>query len=748
MEDNKIKVDIYTNLKENVLDWYRNAKELKSNVIYCFDCKKSSMNEKEHLLHSYVNKQKYLQYDDKMFDKVSHSIKTFYDESKKERENVIQALEDTIAQLHKDLEILKQDKVKEINQHFEIIENNIKEIETYYLNSKENLEQYFTLTDTFYEIPGKNYDIENSVFLINYEIISIISKQNSQLNENIKGISSTLNNYPSKMKKDIDEIVNAISNKLSLGISLDKYDDLYWDANLRINKYKEHINEFKKIVNNVYEHDKGIKKIEDVINVFDSKQKKGVEFIFNQDFFNDSNSKTINTNNQTITTCKTLSFRKKQQKIRGNSKKRLLSSPLAISNSKQYLATISKTKSSNNIAESNNYDSSNNDNISFGILQKQSEKTIKISKASQDNNTNIDKITLSNRILQRYFAYSILDLYNKTFAPTPERKIFASNLIMDYTTRYNSLKEYAKPIPKTNKISLFNTIFKKLTQVSVPLSKAEHGYSVFPEGCRHIFINNMLYITGGVDSMNTPINIVLCYDTKSNHLIKKPSMLKPHSYHTLEYLDNYECIVVIGGDKNYCCEIFDLFTCTWHMLPELTYWRANANVIFNNVTSDIYVLFGMIEDNRNSDVIEVLELKDIKGGWIKIDYYKNAQFDFTVNYCKVIQFSKDKLLIYGGNDSRVTKKMYGLYLLERNEIVKINDEKDLEEIKRAECGIKERPEVKSEKKTRVKSININKSISVSSIESRTQRTPRIEKLFGRNETLKKNKKTKSIIEDY
>ena len=96
----------------------------------------------------------------------------------------------------------------------------------------------------------------------------------------------------------------------------------------------------------------------------------------------------------------------------------------------------------------------------------------------------------------------------------------------------------------------------------------------------------MLYITGGVDSMNTPINIVLCYDTKSNHLIKKPSMLKPHSYHTLEYLDNYECIVVIGGDKNYCCEIFDLFTCTWHMLPELTYWRANANVIFNNVTSD------------------------------------------------------------------------------------------------------------------------------------------------------------------
>ena len=56
MEDNKIKVDIYTNLKENVLDWYRNAKELKSNVIYCFDCKKSSMNEKENLLNSYVNK--------------------------------------------------------------------------------------------------------------------------------------------------------------------------------------------------------------------------------------------------------------------------------------------------------------------------------------------------------------------------------------------------------------------------------------------------------------------------------------------------------------------------------------------------------------------------------------------------------------------------------------------------------------------------------------------------------------------
>ena len=35
----------------------------------------------------------------------------------------------------------------------------------------------------------------------------------------------------------------------------------------------------------------------------------------------------------------------------------------------------------------------------------------------------------------------------------------------------------------------------------------------------------------------------------------------------------------------------------------------------------------MLDNGRNTDVIEVLELKDIKGGWVKIDYVKTALFD-------------------------------------------------------------------------------------------------------------------------
>lgn len=752
---NGVKMNFYSHLKDNILDWYKNAQDNKKDVIYCFTCKKSISSIGDHSHHSYVNKNKYYFLEENIFDKVNDELNKYFEKERSRKDNILDCIEKTIAKFHIEIDSLKEQKKQEILNHFEIIGKNIKELVGYYQNIKENLENYFTISSPFYEVPFKNNDLENTIFLINYEILTMTSQQNIKLENEINQISSTLSNYPNRIEKDTENILSDLGQKLGLGTSIEKFDDYYWDINLRINKYLEHINQFKKIVYEIYQNDKNFKKIEEAVNVFDSKLKKGVEFIFNQQFFleNNRNNNTISGNR-----VQTGIGKRKNVRVRGNSKKRLLNSPLAASDSKQYLVKILKTKSSSNLVDDGNFITLTNDNISFALSPRITDKIKTNSSTSKPTTTrtksNYDKITLSFRTLQRYFSYSLLDLYNKTFAPTPEeRKIFNSNLLLDYKTRYNKLKEYAKPIQNSNKISIYNPILKKLTQVSVPLSKQDHGYAVFPEGCRHILINNLLFITGGVDNMKTPLNIVLCFDVNSKHIIKKPNMIMPHSYHTLEYLDNYECIVAISGENNYYCEIFDLFTCTWHLLPELNYWRSNANVIFNNVTSDIYVLFGMVNNNRNSDIIEVLELKDINGGWIKIDYYKNAQFDFTMNYCKVLQFSKDKLLIYGGNDSRVTKKMYALYLLERNEIVKINDEADLEEIKRAEAGIKiskDNEDRNNLRHGRVKSININRSISsidTSRNECKTQRTPSSKKLRGRND-LSKDSKAKTLKEDY
>ena len=91
--------------------------------------------------------------------------------------------------------------------------------------------------------------------------------------------------------------------------------------------------------------------------------------------------------------------------------------------------------------------------------------------------------------------------------------------------------------------------------------------------------------------------------------------------------------------------------------------------------------------NNNSEIIEVLELNDISSGWIKIDYYKGSNVNLKQTLVTVVPFTRDKLLIYGGKNSRVNKHLYALFLMTKNEIIKA-DEKILEEIKREEKKIK------------------------------------------------------------
>ncbi len=100
--------------------------------------------------------------------------------------------------------------------------------------------------------------------------------------------------------------------------------------------------------------------------------------------------------------------------------------------------------------------------------------------------------------------------------------------------------------------------------------------------------------------------------------------------------------------------------------------------IFYNFTSDIYDLFGMegkISEikNNNSEHIEVLELKDIKSGWIKVDYCKSADLNLKINYISVCLFPKNKLLLYGGNKGRVEKRLFAFFNMIKNKCFKVDN---------------------------------------------------------------------------
>ena len=154
-------------------------------------------------------------------------------------------------------------------------------------------------------------------------------------------------------------------------------------------------------------------------------------------------------------------------------------------------------------------------------------------------------------------------------------------------------------------------------------------------------------------------------------------MVFPHSYHTVEYLENFDSIICIGGENSNQCEIMDLENKKWIKLPNLNNPRGNANVYYNNLTSELFVLFGicgiMCEKINYSDSIEVLELKDIDKGWIIVDYYKTPGLNLKLNYCMTIPFTKEQLLIYGGSNMRsFSKNIYALFHMIKNECNKVD----------------------------------------------------------------------------
>jgi len=104
------------------------------------------------------------------------------------------------------------------------------------------------------------------------------------------------------------------------------------------------------------------------------------------------------------------------------------------------------------------------------------------------------------------------------------------------------------------------------------------------------------------------------------------------------------------------------------------------------LNGELFALFGICgimseKINNYSDSIEVLVLNDIRGGWIKVDYYKAPGLNLKVNYCMTIPLTRNQLLIYGGSNMRsFIQNIYALFHMIRNECNK-EDTQTIELIK-------------------------------------------------------------------
>ena len=135
-------------------------------------------------------------------------------------------------------------------------------------------------------------------------------------------------------------------------------------------------------------------------------------------------------------------------------------------------------------------------------------------------------------------------------------------------------------------------------------------------------------------------------------------------------------MLVIGGEYNFTVEIFDPLSNRWQELPELNIPRAIPLFYFDEGRGNMYVLFGVEGDYHkpkqiHTDSIEILDLTELNQGWMKINYNNKASMDLKC-FLNIYPLNDFLLLIYGGLESRQSKRNACIYNLVKAEMTKID----------------------------------------------------------------------------
>ena len=711
--ENLKSIDVYQHLRRNILDPKINCKEtLSEEIYYCITCKQSTCEQcslAKHQNHKIYPKLYFYSYNDNFFDEVQSILKESY-KINDSKDSYILLIEAQANELHNKIEDIKESKIKEINANFRKAIKCIKELENNTNEIKKQFETFYKKHNDFFNIV-KNNDFDNSIFLLFYELNFLGSSKNFEMKKRLDKLKNDFLKYKDYFEIHKNKTIKLMEDFIGLEEPQINMDDLYWDVKFRIKTYNEHIEKIKQNIYDIMKHSGSINDLKELVNILDSKNKKGIQYIFNQDYFTknqNSNSNKDNASDKDITNKEIKQINKTIEAKRRDKNKKIFSiSKRNILNGKQspknqgktdrndYFNTKVQSKKTFSPIGAHQKSYSKNKNFPGKSSSFINFQTMDASKAALRNLgiNSANDITLDDKVKKKFFTYSYIDLYNKLFSNQP-RKSFDNNarIFADYNNRNNMLKEYVKPLIGTNEIMVYDSTQDKSIKVKVNLNKDKHGYEKFPSGCRHLYIEGKLYICGGVDPLSCPINTTLVYQPANNTIKKIDNMLNPHSYHSMEYLDNYDCFVVIGGENNRWVELFDIFTQKWSKLPDLNIARANINIYFDEFTSELYALFGALgnyseKKNVYSEAIEVLELNDISSGWCKIDYYKGSSFDIRQENVSMSPFTRTKLLIYGGKSSRENENLFGIYLIDKMELIKA-DKDVIEKIKYEQKKIK------------------------------------------------------------
>ena len=624
-----VKLDIFQHIKIGLSKQDVNCKceNTVDNLYYCIPCKISCCQKcslPEHVSHLLIKKEKYFLKKDqikKSFNSIEDVLSKddLYKNFQQKKQELITEIKNTSKKIESLVNEWRDKKLQEINELFDELNFNIQNLNTKKDAAKKNLTDFATKHQKFFALSDKNKDPHNTIFLLNYDLISLPYLWSEDISKIGKSIEKNMVEYKEREENKDKVIVERIKDILFLHededpITHEKIDEKLLpliklkveikefngeklkDIDKRIAKLNKGIDSFKNSVMNSIAKHGNYKELSRENNIYEHRKVKGADNLFSQ--------------------------RKMDALSKGD---------------ENYLLTDHPIKSKNDIF-------------------------------------------LDNPILIRNFTHSMADLYDQYFRiPTIELQSSHADLKIKNTEEEE--KNYAKVIEGTNQIMIYDKKLNKIIKKKLKLLKNPHGYTKFPLGCRWVLVGEKLYITGGKDEYKQYQNCII-YDSKTEQIKRIMDMKNPRAYHTMVFNEVFETLMVMGGENNKTVEIFDPLTNRWQQLPELNIARAIPLFYFDEGRGNIYALFG-IEGSYSkpsyTDSIEILDLTDIKQGWMKINYNNKARMDLKV-YLNFYPLNDFLMLVYGGLENRDNKRNACVYNLVKAEMTKI-DKNLMEELR-------------------------------------------------------------------
>jgi hypothetical protein len=714
--------DLYENQKANLRDYQHNCKDSLDNSTnfgyYCIDCRISYCDicyNQIHDDHVTIKKSLY-DVENGVIENVFSELQTELVENptiqnpnelaKKMREK----LEEQCNAMHQKIEEFKEKKIQEIISYevlcppaADLIQESIKVAQT-------DLKNFFRRHKKFFHSERFNNDQENAIFLLSFDILNEINVKNKDLvalmtrmQKSAVALEETMNTKTEEFYKSIEQLVDEVDNaeyqdgvrEISEGITLMKDQDNFADAKSKMKKYDKFIDSFKELVFKQISKLGNVREFEKLTKQYDKMHKKVTSFFGDIDSSNVTNNSfqdLLVDNNKTNLNQSIVLDDNERSTRRASRKPSMANDNYGNTNNTSDIASprrLNKSRSVTSVQRDNSKGKSDR-RPSTDSIAPETEKKPK-NDYSTPTYKNKNEIILENRIIQRFFAYSCLDLTEKEFKfkEKKESKLNASGLlnttgILSTAGGLEAIPEIpgeideedvCKPLAGTTEIQIYDRKKRYLFKQEVKLDKKKFGYVKFPPGVRYTLVEDTLFINGGKDEF-TDLKVFLCFNIKSYELKRLPDMINARSYHSVQYDADSMCIIVIGGQKNGTCELYHMQSSKWKALPNLNVPRANVS-IFNDGSGYFYSFFGMEGDISKSedysDVVEVMKVTSKTPKWLKVEYLNKSKLIFKKVYLEIFPLSNDKILIYGGKNLRTReKKEFAIFLLKRNEVYKVD----------------------------------------------------------------------------